>query len=155
VPVAASKSGGQTVLAPSHSSALSHVVAAARHTAPAFPAACVHVPLASQASTLQALPSSVHGDPMGAKPSAAHEALIPSQYSATSQTLAAPRHNVPARALASAGHAAAVPVHLSATSQAPAMARHVVVEGLYVTAGHVLLAPVQYTSPLSHGPLDA
>jgi hypothetical protein len=148
-------SGGQIVLEPSHSSALSQAVAAARHTAPAFPAPCVHVSFASQASRLQGLPSSVHGEPAGAKPSAAHELLAPSQYSATSHALAAARHCVPATTFASAGHAAALPVHLSATSQTPATGRQVVVEDLYVTAGHVLLVPVQNRSPLSHGPLDA
>src|SRR5438552_9628990 len=45
VPAGCFRSGGQLVLDPVHVSATSHPPAAARHTAPAFPAGCVHVAL--------------------------------------------------------------------------------------------------------------
>jgi hypothetical protein len=54
---AANRSAGHALLAPVQVSATSHTPADPRHTAPALPAACVHVPLL-QVSAVHGLPSS-------------------------------------------------------------------------------------------------
>src|SRR5439155_634801 len=60
VPFALKVSLGQVLLVPVQLSATSHSPAAARHTAPAFPAGCVHVALEPlHTSVVHALPSSV------------------------------------------------------------------------------------------------
>src|SRR5207249_9842559 len=89
-------SGGQAVLEPSQVSAVSHSPAAARTTAPAFPAGCVHVTLVpSHRSGVQGLPSSVQAVPAAFTVSAGHVALEPVQLSVTSHSFAAARQTVP------------------------------------------------------------
>src|SRR5438093_3261059 len=64
VPFVLKASVGQVVLVPVQLSATSHSPAAARHTVPAFPAACVQVVvLPSHPSTVHALVSAVHAVP--------------------------------------------------------------------------------------------
>src|SRR5205823_6446324 len=97
VALALKTSGGQAVLAPSQVSATSHSPAAARHTAPAFPAGCVQAgapAVPSHTSVVQGLPSSVQAVPAALTVSAGHVALEPVQLSATSHSFAAARQTV-------------------------------------------------------------
>src|SRR5437763_1136200 len=71
VPADCLASAGQVVLVPVQFSATSHSPAAARHTAPAFPAGCVHVALEPlHTSVVHGLPSSVQVVPLAFKTSA-------------------------------------------------------------------------------------
>src|SRR5207245_9685063 len=75
----------------------SHAPAAARHSAPAFPAGCVQVALVPlQRSRVQTLPSSVHAVPFALKALVGHVVLVPVQVSAMSHSSAAARHSAPA-----------------------------------------------------------
>src|SRR5205809_738721 len=97
VPLGCLASVGQVVLVPVQLSATSHSPAAARHTAPAFPAGCVQVALVPlQTSRVQTLPSSVHAVVLDLKPSVGQVVLVPVQASATSHSFTAARHTVPA-----------------------------------------------------------
>src|SRR5439155_1176589 len=148
-------SGGQLLLVPVQVSGRSHSPAAARHTVPAFPAGCVHaVPLPSQTSTVQGLPSSVHVVPLALTPSAGQLALEPVQVSAVSHGPAAARQTVVDERKPSAGQLALEPVQVSAVSHGPAAARQTVVEGWKPLAGQVSLDPVQ-NSATSQLPADA
>jgi hypothetical protein len=79
VPSGLGASGGQVGSAPVHSSGSSHTLpgAAARHWVPAFPAVCWHAPKASQLSTVQTSPSSVHPVPAGWYPLAGQLVEVP------------------------------------------------------------------------------
>src|SRR5207245_11258731 len=88
---------GQVVGGAVQVSATSASLAAARHTAPAFPAGCVHVALVPlHTSVVHTLPSSVHAVPLGWKASLGQVVLVPVQLSATSHSPAAARHTAPA-----------------------------------------------------------
>src|SRR5438034_997588 len=127
VPADCLASAGQVVLVPVQLSATSHSPAAARHTAPAFPAGCVHVALVPlHTSVVHTLPSSVQVVPLAFKTSAGQAVVTPSQVSARSHSPAAARQTVPAVLMASAGQAVLVPVQVSAMSHPPAAARHTV-----------------------------
>src|SRR5438093_476009 len=129
VPADCLASAGQVVLVPVQFSATSHSPAAARHTAPAFPAGCVHVALVPlHTSVVQALPSSVQVVPLAFKTSAGQAVVTPSQVSARSHSPAAARQTVPAVLMASAGQAVLVPVQVSAMSHPPNATRHTVPE---------------------------
>src|SRR5439155_1638454 len=68
VPAGCLESAGQAVLVPVQVSATSHSPAAARHTAPVFPAGCWQVALApSHWSRVQGLPSAVQAVPLALK----------------------------------------------------------------------------------------
>src|SRR3989449_2676824 len=84
------------LIAPGQVSATSHSFAAARHTAPALPAGCVHAALVPlHTSVVHALPSSVQVVPLALKTSVGQAVLVPSQVSATSHSPAAARHTGP------------------------------------------------------------
>src|SRR5436309_2850011 len=87
---------GHVVLVPVQVSATSHSPAAARHSAPAFPAGCVQVlVLPSHRSRVQGLVSAVQAVPAGCLASAGQVALEPVQLSVTSHSFAAARQTVP------------------------------------------------------------
>src|SRR5207249_9760797 len=78
-------SAGQSTFVPVHVSVRSHAPAAARHTAPAFPAGCWHVSLApSHWSRVQGLPSELHEVPAGAFASAGQLTPVPVHVSGAS-----------------------------------------------------------------------
>src|SRR5438093_2401246 len=155
VPADCLASAGQVVLVPVQFSATSHSPAAARHTAPAFPAGCVHVALVPlHTSVVQALPSSVQVVPLALKTSVGQAVVTPPQVSAKSHSPAAARHTVPADLIASAGQVALVPVQFSAASHRSTAARQTVLEGRKALAGQVVLVPVQ-VSAASQGPAAA
>lgn len=85
-------SAGQAGLVPVHFSATSQVPAVARHTVPAFPAVCVHVP-DWHVSVVQMSPSSVQAVPFGCLLSA-HVVDVPSQKSVASHSPLCARHCV-------------------------------------------------------------
>src|SRR5439155_1198051 len=115
---------GQDVLVPVQVSSTSHIPAAARHTAPAFPAGCWQsLLLPSHSSRLHGLPSSVHAVPAAVFASAGQLALVPVQWSAGSHSPAEARHTVLDDLNASAGQTVLEPVQVSSTSQKPAAAR--------------------------------
>src|SRR6478672_11488489 len=89
-------SAGQVELTPSQLSATSHSPLAGRQIVPALFVGCRQAPLPSQASDVQALPSSVQLVPAGWKSSAGQDELIPSQLSAASHSPLAARQTVPA-----------------------------------------------------------
>src|SRR5206468_3866023 len=90
-------SDGQVVLVPVQVSATSQTPADVRHTAPAFPAGCVHVALVpSHTSVVQGLPSSGHVVPAELRASFGQVAADPVHVSAGSHTPAEARHVVPA-----------------------------------------------------------
>src|SRR5438445_5271680 len=94
VPAGCLTSVGQTVLVPVQVSATSHSPAAARPTAPAFPAGWVHgafVPL--HTSVVHTLPSSVQVVPLTFKTSVGQAVVTPSQVSARSHSPAAARRS--------------------------------------------------------------
>src|SRR5207249_11041743 len=127
VPADCLASAGQVVLVPVQFSATSHSPAAARHTAPAFPAGCVHVALVPlHTSVVQALPSSVQVVALAFKTSVGQAVVTPSQVSARSHSPTATRQTVPADLMASAGHVVLVPVQVSAASHRSTAARHTV-----------------------------
>src|SRR5438477_128662 len=104
VPLGWKRSVGQVVLVPVQLSARSHSPAAARHTAPAFPAGWVHVALEPlHTSVVHTLPSSVQVVPLALKTSVGQAVVTPSQVSARSHSPAAARHTVPPDLMASAG----------------------------------------------------
>ena len=73
-------SAGHTVLEPVQVSSTSQKPAAARQTAPAFPAGCWQsLLLPSHSSRLHGLPSSVHAVPADVLASAGQLALVPVQ----------------------------------------------------------------------------
>src|SRR5438094_8404692 len=122
VPVRCLASAGQVALVPVQVSAASHSPAAARHTAPGFPAGCVHVALVPlHTSVVQGLPSSVQVVPLALKKSVGQAVLEPSQVSATSHSPAAARHAAPAfpAGCVQAG-APAVPSHPAVVQGLPA-----------------------------------
>src|SRR3989442_1129362 len=95
VPFALKALVGHVVLVPVQVSATSHSSAAARHTAPALPAGCVHVlVLPSHRSRVQGLASAVQAVPAALTASAGHVALEPVQLSARSHSFAAARQTV-------------------------------------------------------------
>src|SRR5262249_46450845 len=131
-------------LVPVQVSARSHSLAAARQTAPAFPAGCWHVTfLPSQRSRVHGLPSSVQDTPESCSASAGQLAVVPEHVSATSHSPALGRQTVPGGAKLSAGHEGPVPEQVSARSQLPAADRHTVVDGRKASAGHAADVPVQ------------
>src|SRR5207237_6665870 len=96
-------SAGHSVLVPVQVSAVSQAPAAARHSAPAWPAGCWQLSaLPSHWSSVQGLPSLVHVVPLGCFASAGHAAPEPVQCSATSHSPAAARQTVLAAWKASA-----------------------------------------------------
>jgi hypothetical protein len=106
---------GHATLLPSHDSATSHTLTAARHTVPA-----------------------------GVRASPGHDALDPVQASDGSHTPADARHTVPAAVRVSLGQLLLLPVHASCGSHTPADARHTVPDGAYVVSGgHGPEDPVQ------------
>src|SRR5207245_5085040 len=90
------RSRAQAVLEPVQVSSVSHTPAAARHTAPAFPAGCWQASLLpSHSSRLHGLPSSVQAVPAEVLASAGQPALVPVQCSAGSdRTAVLPRSRV-------------------------------------------------------------
>src|SRR2546426_1036684 len=111
VPFALRVSVGQVVLVPVQVSATSHSPAAARHTAPALPAACGHNAFApSHWSSVQAFVSAVHAVPLAFNVSAGQTGLVPVQGSATSHSPAATRQIAPAFP-AGCWHVTFVPSH--------------------------------------------
>src|SRR5437667_437260 len=144
VPLAWKTSFGQVVLAPGQLSATSHSPASARHTAPGFPAGCVHVaPAPLHTSVVHTLPLSVQVVPLALKTSVGQAVLVPVQLSARSHSPAAARHTVPAGLIASAGQVALDPVQLSAASHTSTAARQTVLDDRKASAGQVVLVPVQ------------
>src|SRR5262249_40447190 len=128
-----------------HVSATSQAPAAARHVAPALPAACWQssfVP--SHWSVVQALPSSAQLVPAGCFASAGQLGPFPRQCSVASPPPAALRQTVVDAAKASAGHVVLVPVQASATSQVPAEPRHVA-PALPAGCWHVALVPSHWS----------
>src|SRR5438067_1513152 len=126
-------------------SATSHSPAAARHTAPAFPAGCWQVaPAPSHWSSVQGLASAVQAVPLALKTSGGHAVLAPSQVSATSHSPAAARHTVPAFA-AGCVHVALVPSHTSLVQGLPSSVQ-AVPAAWTASAGHVGLEPVQLSA---------
>src|SRR5438477_128727 len=96
VPAGCLVSAGQVALVPVQVSATSHSPAAARHTAPVFPAGCWQVGLApSHWSRVQGLVSAVQAVPLALKTSGGQAVLEPSQVSATSHSPAAARQTAP------------------------------------------------------------
>src|SRR5438094_371848 len=155
VPLAWKTSLGQVVLVPVQLSATSHSPAAARHTAPGFPAGCVHVaPAPLHTSVVQTLPSSVQVVSLALKPSVGQAVLVPVQLSARSHSPAAARHTVPAALIASAGQVALDPVQLSGAAHTSTAARQTVLDDRKASAGQVVLVPVQ-VSAASQGPAAA
>src|SRR5213078_4522105 len=155
VPVDLKASVGQVELVPVQLSATSHSPAAARHTAPAFPAGCVHVaPEPLHTSVVHTLPSSVQVVPLALKTSVGQAVLVPVQLSATSHSPAAARQTVPAALSASAGQVALVPLQFSAASHRSTAARQTVLDDRKASAGQVVLVPVQ-VSAASQGPAAA
>src|SRR2546426_11195829 len=98
------------LIAPGQVSATSHSFAAARHTAPALPAGCVHAALVPlHTSLVQGLVSAVHAVPFALKASVGQVALVPVHVSGTSHSSAIARQvNVEGRKT-SAGHTVVVP----------------------------------------------
>ena len=120
-------SAGQVLLRPVQSSARSQIPAAARQTAPAFPAGCWQVSLVPlQVSLVHGLPSSVQAVPLATLASAVQLGPLPGQKSFRSHSPTDGRHTVVEDRNASVGHVELLPVHVSATSHAPAVARHTV-----------------------------
>src|SRR5439155_1654596 len=118
-------SAGQTVLDPVQVSSTSQTPAAARHTAPAFPAGCWQsLLLPSHSSRLDRLPSPVPAAP--AAPLLPYAPLFrsPVQCSTGSHSPAELRQTVLDDLKASAGQTVLDPVQVSSTSQTPAAARH-------------------------------
>src|SRR5439155_95036 len=115
---------GQDVLVPVQVSSTSHIPAAARHTAPAFPAGCWQsLLLPSHSSRRRVWPSSVYAFPADVLASAGQLALVPVQFSAGSHSPAEARHTTLDDLKASTGHTVLDPVQVSSTSQKPAAAR--------------------------------
>src|SRR5947207_2996979 len=115
VPAGWLASVGQMVLVPVQLSATSHSPAAARHTAPPFPAGCVHVALEPlQTSVVHALPSSVQRAEERRVGNDGQAVLVPVQLSARSHSPAGARQTVTAASSASAAQLAPVSVPLSA-----------------------------------------
>src|SRR5207249_1186189 len=115
---------GHTVLEPVQVSSTSQKPAAARQTAPAFPAGCWQsLLLPSHSSRLHGLPSEVHAVPAAVFASAGQLAPVPVQRSPRSHAPAEARHTVLEDLKASAGHTVLEPVQVSSTSQKPAAAR--------------------------------
>src|SRR2546422_2775818 len=104
---------GQVALVPVHNSAMSHSPAAARQSAPAFPAGCWQVVLLpSHWSRVQGLPSSAQVAP--ALPAGCVQVLlVPSHWSRV-QGLASAVQAVPSVFLGSGGQGALVPAQGSA-----------------------------------------
>src|SRR3989475_8329401 len=139
--------------APGQVSATSHSFTAARHTAPAFPAGCVHVALVPlHTSVVQGSPSSVQAVPLAWKTSVGQVVLVPVQVSATSQSPAAARDTVPAlpagcvQVLVLPSHWSRVQGLLSGVQAVPL--------GCLASVGQVVLVPVQL-SATSHSPAAA
>src|SRR5258705_477314 len=154
VPLALKTSVGQAVVGPGQGSAKSHSAADARHTAPAFPAGCVHVALVPlHTSMVHTLPSSVQVVPLALKTSVGQAVLAPVQVSAKSHSAAAARQTVPAALRTSAGQLALVPVQFSAVSHTSTAARQTVLEDRKVSLGQVTPVPVQF-SATSQGPAE-
>src|SRR2546429_56454 len=92
VPAGCLASAGQVVLVPVQLSATSHSAAAARHTAPGFPAGCVHVALVPlHTSLVHTLPPSVHVVPLALRTSGGQAVLVPSHIPRTSHSPTAAR----------------------------------------------------------------
>src|SRR5207245_2404094 len=97
-------SAGQAVLDPVQVSSASHTLAAARHTAPAFPAGCWQASLLpSHSSRLPGLPPSAPAFRSEVLASAGQPALVPVQCSTGSHSPAEPRQTVLDDLKASAG----------------------------------------------------
>jgi hypothetical protein len=122
-PLAVAAPWNPMMIAPGQVSATSHSFAAARHTAPALPGACMQMVLVpSQVSVVQGSPSSAHAAP--ALPAGCWQALlVPLQVSAV-QGLPSSVHAVPAGFLTSLGHVELVPVQVSTASHWSTAARH-------------------------------
>src|SRR5207244_3920266 len=120
-------SSARTLRPPVQPSATSHTPAAARQTAPAFPAGCWQASLLpSHSSRLHGLPSLVHAVPEGLFASAGQLGPLPGQFSAGAHSPAEARQTVLEDLKVSAGQTVLEPVQLSATSHTPAAARHTV-----------------------------
>src|SRR5438552_1131276 len=131
--------------APGQVSATSQSFAAARHTAPAFPAACwqlVLVPL--HVSVVQGSPSSRHVAP--AFPAGCVQLALVPLHTSVVQGLPSSVQVVAADFLASVGQAVLTPSQLSATSHSPAAARQTVPAVLMTSGGQVALDPVQFSA---------
>src|SRR5207245_9721602 len=147
VPLGCVASVGQVVVVPVQLAATAPSSAAARHTAPAFPAGCVHVALAPlHTSVVHTFPSSVQVVPLALRTSVGQAVLVPVQVSATSHSPAAARQTVPAALMASAGQAALDPVQFSAASHRSTAARQTVLDALKASVGQVVLVPVQVSA---------
>ena len=115
----AKPSPGQLELVPVQVSVTSQMPAELRQTVPALPAGCVQLlPVPSQTSVVQTLPSSVQSEPLGFFASAGHGVPgVAVQFSATSHSPAADRHVNEIGRTTSGGHVVVTPVHISAGSQ--------------------------------------
>src|SRR6266404_4540147 len=141
------------LVAPGQVSATSHSFTAARHTAPALPAGCVHVTLVPlHTSVVQGSPSSAQAVPLGWKTSVGQVVLVPVQVSATSHSPAAARHTAPAfpagcvQVLVLPSHWSRVQGLVSAVQAVPA--------ACLASVGQAVLVPSQ-VSATSHSPAAA
>jgi hypothetical protein len=149
VPLVWKASRGQDGLTPSQLSATSHSPLAGRQIVPALLVGCRQAPLPSQASDVQALPSSVQLVPAGWKSSAGQDELIPSQLSAASHSPLAARQTVPAWP-AGCRHDP-LPLQASAVQTFPSSVQ-LVPAGRNPSAGQLGLTPSQVSAG-SHSPL--
>src|SRR3989475_4957294 len=139
--------------APGQVSATSHSFTAARHTAPALPAGCVHVALVPlHTSVVQGSPSSVQAVPLAWKTSVGQVVLVPVQVSATSHSPAAARHTVPAFP-AGCAQVLVLPSHWSSVQGLVSGVQEVPL-GCLASVGQVVFVPVQL-SATSHSPAAA
>src|SRR5207249_2088478 len=139
-------SAGHAVLEPVQVSSTSQKPAAARQTAPAFPAGCWQsLLLPSHWSRLHGLPSLVHAVPAAVFASAGQAALVPVHCSAGSHSPVELRQTVLDDSKASAGHTVLDPAHVSSRSQAPAAARHTV-PALPAGCWHATLVPSHWSA---------
>src|SRR5207245_4565797 len=122
-----------------------HSPAAARHSAPAFPAGCVQVlVLPSHWSSVHGLVSAVHAVPAGCLASVGQVVLVPVQLSATSHSPAAARHTAPALP-AGCWQAALAPSHWSRV-QGLVSAVQAVPLALKTSVGQMVLDPSQVSA---------
>jgi len=113
----------------------------------------MQLPLASQASAVQTIPSLFSQLVPAGKLGWWQAVSVPLQTSLV-QGFESSGHVVPFGLIVSEGHAALDPVQLSATSQDPAEARQTVDEEAKPFAGQVAPVPVQ-VSATSQGPDEA
>src|SRR5436309_2982825 len=144
VPAALNPSAGQTVLVPVQVSATSHSPAAARQTAPAFPAGCWQLALApSHWSRVQGFVSAVQAVPLALNASEGQTVLVPVQVSAASHSSAAARQTAPALP-AGCWQLRLVPSHWSSVQALPSDVQAVPAGFGPVSAGQSTPVPVQF-----------